>query len=54
MKEGRGTEKEDYFYEPDDAAEYYDLKGNKLKQRPTKKGTYIRMSNGKAERFTIN
>ena len=54
LKEGRGTEKEEYFYDPNDKAEYFDLKGNKLQQRPSKKGTYIRVLDSKAERFTIN
>ncbi|WP_304407883.1 carboxypeptidase-like regulatory domain-containing protein [Bacteroides acidifaciens] len=34
---GRDTN-EEYFYDPNDISEYYDLKGNKLTQRPTKKG----------------
>lgn len=53
LKEGHGTEKEEYFYDPNDKADYFDLKGNKLTQRPSKKGTYIRVVDSKAERFTI-
>lgn len=54
LKPGKGTIKEDFFYDPNDTSEYFDLKGNKLSQRPTKKGTYIRVLNGKPERFTVN
>lgn len=54
LKPGKGTIKEEYFYDPNDKAEYFDLKGNKLQQRPSKKGTYIRVVDSKAERFTIN
>lgn len=54
LKPGKGTIKEDFFYDPNDTSEYFDLKGNKLFQRPTKKGTYIRVLNGKPERFTVN
>ncbi|MGM9799912.1 MAG: carboxypeptidase-like regulatory domain-containing protein [Muribaculaceae bacterium] len=53
LKPGDGTEKVDYFYDPNDNTEYYDLSGNKLPQRPTKKGTYLKMHNGKLEKFTI-
>lgn len=54
LKTGRGIEKEEYFYDPNDTAEYFDLSGKKLPQRPSKKGTYIRLSDGKAERISIN
>lgn len=54
LKEGHGTEKEEYFYDPNDKAEYFDLKGNKLQHRPSKKGTYIRVADGHAERFSVN
>lgn len=54
LKPGKGTIKEDFFYDPNDTSEYFDLKGNRLSQRPTKKGTYIRVLNGKPERFTVN
>lgn len=54
MKLGKGTIKEEYFYDPNDKAEYFDLKGNKLPKRPSKKGTYLRVENGKVEKFTIN
>lgn len=53
LKEGHGKEKEEYFYDPNDSAEYFDLKGNKLSQRPSKRGMYIRLANGKAEKLTI-
>lgn len=36
-----------------DAVEYFDLKGNKLPARPTGKGVYIRVENGKAEKVTL-
>lgn len=54
LRKGHGTEKEDYFYDPNDKAEYFDLKGNKLQHRPSKKGTYIRVADGNAERFSVN
>ena len=54
LKKGRGTEKEEYFYDPNDKADYFDLEGNKLPQRPSKKGTYIRVIDSSAEKFTIN
>ncbi len=54
LKRGHGTEKEEFFYDPNDKSEYFDLKGNKLASRPSKKGTYIRVSDGKAERFSVN
>lgn len=53
LKAGRGTQKEVYFYDPDDHAEYFDLNGNRLPQRPTSKGTYLRIVNGKPEKFTV-
>lgn len=53
LKEGRGKEKEDFFYDPNDTSTYFTLKGEKLSQRPTKKGTYLRVMNGIPERFTI-
>ena len=54
LKSGRGTSKENYYYNPNDTSEYFDLDGNKLLNRPSKKGTYIRIVNGKAEKFVIN
>lgn len=54
LNQGRGTEKEVYYYDPNDRAEYFDLKGNKLQHRPSKKGTYIRVADGNAERFSVN
>lgn len=53
LKEGRGKEKEDFFYDPNDTSTYFTLKGEKLSQRPTKKGTYLRVVNGIPEKFTI-
>ena len=53
LKAGRGTQKGEYFYDPDDRAEYFDLNGNRLPQRPTSKGTYLRIVNGKPEKFTV-
>ena len=54
LKEGKGKEKEDFFYDPTDTSTYFTLKGEKLPQRPTKKGTYLRVVNGVPERFTID
>lgn len=54
LKQGHGKEKEEFFYDPNDRAEYFDLKGNKLPQRPSKKGTYIRVVDSEAEKFTVN
>ncbi len=54
LKKGHGTEKEEYFYDPNDKAEYFDLKGNKLPERPSKKGMYTRIADGKADKFSIN
>lgn len=54
LKEGNGKEKEDFFYDPDDTSIYYTLKGEKLPQRPTRKGTYLRVKNGVPEKFTID
>lgn len=53
LKKGRGTEKEELFYDPNDTSTYFTLKGEKLSQRPTKKGTYLRVVNGIPEKFTI-
>lgn len=53
LKEGRGKEREEYYYDPNDTAEYFDLSGNKLPQRPSKKGTYIRVANGKVDKFSV-
>lgn len=53
LKEGRGKEREDFFYDPNDTSTYFTLKGEKLSQRPTKKGTYLRVVNGIPEKFTI-
>lgn len=36
-----------------DPAEYFDLKGNKLSARPTGKGVYNRVENGKAEKVIL-
>lgn len=54
LKEGNGTEKEDFFYDPNDTSTYYTFKGEKLLQRPTKKGIYLRVVNGVPERFTVD
>lgn len=54
LKEGRGKEKEELFYDPNDTSTYFTLEGEKLPQRPTKKGTYLRVVNGTPERFIID
>lgn len=54
LRKGRGTEKEEFYYDPNDTSEYFDLKGNKLSQRPTQKGEYLRITDGKVEKFSIN
>lgn len=53
IKWGKGKESEEYFYDPNDKSQYFDLSGNALPSRPSKKGTYIRVTNGKPEKFTI-
>ena len=53
IKWGKGKETEEYFYDPNDKSQYFDLSGNALISRPSKKGTYIRVTDGKAEKFTI-
>lgn len=53
LKEGKGTEKEEYYYDPDDTSEYFDLKGNRLPSRPIRKGTYLRITDGKPEKFIV-
>lgn len=53
LKYGKGVEREEFYYDPNDKSEYFDLKGNALPSRPTKKGTYLRVSDGKPEKFTI-
>ena len=54
LKSGKGIEGEEYFYDPNDQSQYFDLSVNALSSRPSKKGTYIRVvANGKPEKFTI-
>lgn len=54
LKYGKGIEREEYFYDPKDQSQYFDLSGNALSSRPSKKGTYIRVvTKDKPEKFTI-
>jgi hypothetical protein len=53
LRPGKGTDREDYFYDPNDTSDYFDLNGNALSSRPTKKGTYLKVTNGKPEKLII-
>lgn len=53
MKEGKGNEYRELFYDPDDTSKYYDLKGKELPARPTAKGIYLRVKDGHPERLEI-
>lgn len=53
LHEGKGVERKEFYYDPDDTSKYYDLKGNELSGRPTAKGTYLRIKDGKPERLEI-
>jgi hypothetical protein len=53
LRPGKGTDREDFFYDPNDTSDYFDLNGNALSSRPTKKGTYLKVTNGKPEKFIV-
>lgn len=48
-----GMQRETLYYDPNDTSEYFDLKGNRLPARPVKKGTYLRIKDGKPEKLEI-
>lgn len=53
LQSGKGTDKETYYFDPNDKSKYFDLRGDELPSRPTKKGTYIKVDNGKPEKFIV-
>lgn len=53
LNPGKPEKKEYEEIDPTDDSKYYDLKGTELPARPTKKGTYLRVRNGKPEKYTV-
>lgn len=53
LREGNPKKMEYLVIDPLDDSRYYDLDGNELPERPTKKGTYLRVKNGQPQKFTV-